>query len=167
MPRKSVAPFDGEFDDEDEGTDLTSAAIVISSLLSDIKKQYVSGDTHLDKKMRNRIEKTIAITNNYYEMQNILIKRNPFRHHKNTPSKHSDCSEIVENPHEAAELSDSDTSDSDNSNSTDLVVDTLKMAKNSSTARRHQSMLVRTKESSKWLDQYSNLHIHKLQQDLI
>lgn len=97
-----MVPFDGEFDDEDEDTDLTSAAKVISSLLSDIKTQYVSGDTHLDKKMRKRIEKTIAITNNYYEMQNILIKRNPFRHHKNTHSKHSDCSEIVEDPHEAA-----------------------------------------------------------------
>lgn len=85
-------------------------------------------------------------------MQNILVKGRPFRHHR-TPGKTVSNTLEIPIPEEVSDvLFSSDTSDSDESNSTDLVADTMKMYKNTSTARRHQSMLVGgAKEGSKWL----------------
>jgi hypothetical protein len=51
---------------------------LVTAILTELRKTYVIGDEASDKKMRARILKTVSLINNYQEMSNMIIKRNPF-----------------------------------------------------------------------------------------
>ena len=55
-----------------------SLANLITALLDEITKHYVTGASALDKQMRFRINKTVEILNDYPELSNILLKGDPF-----------------------------------------------------------------------------------------
>ena len=55
-----------------------SLANLITALLNEITKHYMTGTSTLDKQMRYRINKTVEILNDYPELSNILIKGDPF-----------------------------------------------------------------------------------------
>ena len=56
-------------------------ANLITALLQEIEKTYVTKQTIRDKKMRRRIDKTIEIVNDHHEIANLIIKGNPFHSH--------------------------------------------------------------------------------------
>ena len=55
-----------------------SLANLITALLDEITKHYVTGASALDKQMRFRINRTVEILNDYPELSNILLKGDPF-----------------------------------------------------------------------------------------
>jgi len=60
----------------------TTMGNLVTAILTELRKGYVHGESPTDRKMRNRIIKTISLINNYQEMSNMIIKRNPFHHHR-------------------------------------------------------------------------------------
>ena len=59
----------------------TTLANLVTALLKELQRVYVTNNTPQDKKMRSRINKSIEIINNHSEITNIIIKSNPFHHH--------------------------------------------------------------------------------------
>jgi len=60
----------------------TTMGNLVTAILTELRKNYVVGDSPRDKKMRTRIMKTVSLINNYQEMSNMIIKRNPFHLHR-------------------------------------------------------------------------------------
>lgn len=122
--------------------------------------------------MRKRINKTIAIINNYQEMQNLLIHKGTHHRHHNRESKGTKLDDLLLNDPNREMSSSGNGSEYESSSSEDeeldLVPQDLDMMRTISNQRRHNSMLVTSKqESSKWLNQYSNLHLQQMQENLI
>jgi len=61
-----------------EKQSFTTVASLVSALLTDLERSYVTKETREDKKMRKRINKSIELINNYQELSNLIIKGNPF-----------------------------------------------------------------------------------------
>lgn len=72
--------------DSDEGVtkeslrdvSFTTVANIITALFMEVKKTYITGHALREKKMRQKIEKTIEIVNDHPEIANLIIKGNPF-----------------------------------------------------------------------------------------
>ena len=64
--------------DQDLRSSFISVAKLVTQLLKDLVKTYVTENTGKDKKMRKRIDKSIQIINNYQEMSTLLVKRHEF-----------------------------------------------------------------------------------------
>ena len=63
-------------------------ANLVTAVLSELERTYVVASSEKDKKMRRRIRKTVELVNSSGEMQNLLIKQNPFHtHHHNDLKK--------------------------------------------------------------------------------
>ena len=68
---------DGQKAEQDLKSTFISAAKLVTQLLKDLVKSYVTENTGKDKKMRKRVDKSIEIINNYQEMSTLLVKRHP------------------------------------------------------------------------------------------
>jgi len=66
----------------------TTVSNLLTVLLTDVQKQYITTDAAKDKRMRKRIKKSIEIINSLQEMSNLLIKRNPLK--KSSTIRNSD-----------------------------------------------------------------------------
>jgi len=63
-------------------------ANLVTALLLELSKTYVTEDSVKDKKMRKRIKQTSELINSYKEISNVMIKGNPF-HKSNQKGDHS------------------------------------------------------------------------------
>ena len=59
-----------------------TVANLVTALFQELKREYVTEQTSKDKKMRNRINKSIELINGYSEISNLVITGNPFKNQK-------------------------------------------------------------------------------------
>ena len=96
----------------------TTVSSLVTALLTELKKTYVTSDEVKDKKMRKRIKKTIEIVNSYHEMSNLIIKGNPFKHKK--LSEHGDSVEADTNQAQAMQSVIEEENSEDTSSGSDV-----------------------------------------------
>ena len=73
----------------------TTVANLVTAMLMELKRTYVTAPNTIDRKMRKRINRTIEIVNAQPEIANLIIKGNPFRQSRHSSAPAEDQPEIV------------------------------------------------------------------------